>query len=306
VLGRKLTCHYGNDFNALWPTYNHCELRWVDLSESYKTVKHSFSGTAAQKAAVSVVWFKGPAKIDFLPKSMLNVFPRLNGIRIVSCETLTTIRENFFGQDFNVIQYLSFYDNEIATIEANAFQHLPNLKWISLQDNQLSSLPHQIFKNNPELIAIWFDHNKINSITPDFFKNLNKLQRVGFTGNQCIKEEISCWSESCSVTQEELDSGFSNCYKNCLEGGECATKSGKLDNSKQNETLECDAKKFEEISQDLKTLKEDVKVQQETIESLGNNLTLLIEAHDFELKSLKQELAALKTKLEDRTNDQQI
>jgi hypothetical protein len=37
--------------------------------------------------------------------------------------------------------------------------------------------------------------------------------------------------------------------------------------------------------------------QKETIESLGNNLTLLIEAHDSELKSLKQKVAVLKTKL---------
>ncbi len=154
-----------------------------------------------------------------------------------------------------------------------------------------------------------------------------------------------CWSGSCSVNQEELDSAFPTCYKNCLQDGECAAKSGKLDNlsSQQiknnidliiasghtanliekgfgdllaekdstqkpevpeetdfvNGTLECGAEKFEE---DLKILQEDVKIQEETIQSLGNDLSSLVEVHDSELKSLKQELAALKSKLEDHTN----
>jgi hypothetical protein len=70
----------------------------------------------------------------------------------------------------------------------------------------------------------------------------------------------------------------------------------------KNETLECDAKKFEEISRDLKEL----KVQHET---LGNNLTLLVQSNaeckndsgsiHTELKSLKQELTDLKLTLKE-------
>jgi Leucine-rich repeat (LRR) protein len=196
-------------------------------------VEHSFSGTAADKSSVTIVVFYKPSQIEFLPNQILTDFPRLNGIRIWYCKTFTTIRDSFFGQDFNVIQYLSFYRNKIATIEANAFQHLTNLKWIDLGGNQLSSLPHQIFRNNPELFAIWLPGNKINSITPDFFKNLNKLQCVYF-GNydQCTKKIFDCHtgSGSCSISQPELDSGLSSCYNNCLGDVECASKSGKLDN----------------------------------------------------------------------------
>jgi hypothetical protein len=240
-----------------------------------------------------------------------------------------------------VIEYLNLASNKIATIEVNAFQHLPKLKWINLSVNQLRSLPHQIFKNNPEMILIGLPGNKMNSITPDFFKNLNKLQYVYFYSNdQCTKRSFGCHIGSCSVSQSELDSGLSTCFKNCLDDVECASKSGKLDNlsSEQieknldliissghteiliekgygdlipkndpkpkpevvqeetknfkNETLECDAKKFEEISEDLKEL----KVQHET---LGNNLTLLIQAHDSELKSLKQDLTDLKLTLKE-------
>ncbi len=123
---------------------------------------------------------------------------------------------------------MNFNDNKITTVETNAFQHLPKLKWIGLHSNQIRSLPHQIFKNNPELIFIGLHGNKINSITPDFFKNLNKLQRVEFDG-QCMKESLGCTS-GCSVSQRELDSELPTCYTNCLDNEECAAKAGKLDN----------------------------------------------------------------------------
>jgi Leucine-rich repeat (LRR) protein len=197
-------------------------VRSADLSENFKSVEHSFSGTAEQKANATAVYFLSPPQIEFLPKSMLNDFPRLNGIIIGYCKTLTIIRENLFTQDFEAIQYLSFNSNKIATIEENAFQHLPNLKWINLGVNQLRSLPHQLFRNNPEMILIWLYGNQINSITPDFFKNLNKLQRVDFNPNECTNKELGCISGSCLVSQSELDTALSACYNNFLQDGKRA------------------------------------------------------------------------------------
>jgi hypothetical protein len=202
----------------------------MDLSESFKTVEHSFSGTPAQKSEATVVNFAFPSRIDFLPKKILNDFPQLNGIIIWNCETFTIVKNGFFTDDFGAIQYLYLDFNKIETVEANAFQHLPKLKWISLGGNQLSSLPHKIFRNNPELSAIWLYGNKINSITPDFFKNLDKLQLVSFHSNQCINKIFGCTMGLCSVSESELNSGFSSCYSNCLNDSECAAKSGKLDN----------------------------------------------------------------------------
>jgi Leucine-rich repeat (LRR) protein len=306
-------------------------------------VEHSFSGTAEQKSAASVVHFERPPRIDFLPKQMLNDFPQLNGISIGGCQTLKTVKDNLFTEDFGAIQYLGLWYSQISTIEPNAFQHLPNLKWINLETNQIRSLPQQIFKNNPELIAIWLGKNKIELITPDFFKNLSKLQYIGFSGNPCRSKGFGCASGSCSVTQSEVDTGLAPCYNSCVDNEECAARSGNLDklsseqiernldlivasghtaalikkeysnllvekgygdlvaeiNSKskpepeidqkktetlKNETQECDAKKFEEISQNLKELKDE--------------MTLLIEVHDSEMKSVKQELAEMKTKME--------
>jgi hypothetical protein len=146
------------------------------------------------------------------------------------CATFTVVKNNFFSKDFNAIRFLDLRSNKIGTIEANAFQHLTKIMWIELGDNELQSLPHQIFKNNPEITMIWLFGNKINSITPDFFKDLNKLQQVYFgSGNECINKNFGC-DYDCSVSQMELDSGLSTCYTNCLNDGECASKSGKLDN----------------------------------------------------------------------------
>jgi hypothetical protein len=316
---RELSCSYDRDSiysGYLWPTYNQCKVSSVDLSESFKTVEHSFSGTWVQKSAVSVVRFDKPTQIDFLPKQMLNDFPHLNGIIIADCDTLSIVKNDLFTEDFGAIQYLSLFGNKIETIEADAFQHLPKLKWIAIYQNQLRSLPHQIFKSNPELIMISFHTNQINSITPDFFKNLSKLQHVEFINSPCTKKIFGCISGSCSVSQSELDSGLSSCHNNCLNDVECASKSGKLDNlsaeqieknidlivasghaailvekgysnllaekeptpepeivdqkkigNSKNDSVECDAKKFEEISQDLKDLKRELADLKTTLEA---------------------------------------
>ncbi len=341
IFGRELTCDYGANEYVMWPTFNQCELNSVDLSESFKTVEHSFSGTPAQKSEATVVNFARPSRIDFLPKNVLNDFPQLNGMVIRNCETFTIVKSGFFTDDFGAIQYLYLERNKIETVEADAFQHLTKLRWISLGINQLRTLPHKIFRNNPELIAIWLYNNKINSITPDFFKNLDKLQLVSFTSSQCINKRFGCDTGSCSVSEAELDSSFSSCYSNCLKDRECASKSGKLDNlspaeieekldliiasghssaliekgyqdllikrgykdsiietdwrlktafevieNYRNESLESDASLLEGISKNSEEIKKSVekceevseklKVQQATIESLGNNLTLLI------------------------------
>jgi hypothetical protein len=291
----------------MWPRFNQCELNSIDLSESFKTVEHSFSGTPAQKSEATVVDFDSPSRIDFLPKKILNDFPQLNGMVIENCETFTIVKNGFFTDDFGAIQYLYLERNKIETVENNAFQHLTKLKWITLGYNQLSSLPHKIFKKNSELIFVFLNSNQINSITPDFFKNLDKLQFVSFLSNQCINKIFGCTSGSCSVSESELNSGLSSCYSNCLNDAECASKSGKLDKLSseeikenldliigkfKNESMESDAKLLEAISKNSEEIKksaqkceevsEKLKVQQKSLE---NNLTLLIA--DNEKKSAK-------------------
>jgi hypothetical protein len=342
VFGRELTCRYGRDSGySLWPSFDQCQIRLVDLSKRYKTLEYSFTGTSAEKSATTVVWFQSPSQIDFIPKEMLNDFPRLNGLRIQDCQTLTIFRDNFFSEDFGVIQYLNLYGNQIETVEANAFQHLPKLNWIGLHYNQLSSLPHQLFKNNPDLILIWLDQNKINSMTPDFFKNLSKLQHVDFGDCPCIDQVFGCRSGSCLVSQEELDSAFSTCFDNCVNNVDYASKSGKLDylSSKQieenlnlivtsghttklmekgylNLLIEKEPKDRIETDRKLENVQEGIgNFKNESSQSDANLLQAIsknsdeikkavkkIEDVSQDLKTLKQEIVELKAKLEE-TNE---
>jgi hypothetical protein len=141
----------------MWPTYNQCKLNSVDLSENLKTVDHTFTGTPAQKSAATVVWFDRPSNIVFLPKQILNNFPQLDGLEISYCDTLTVVKNDLFAKDFRPIQILVLHFNKISTIEADAFEHLTQLKWISLGGNQIQTLPHQLFKNNPDLFVVWLE-----------------------------------------------------------------------------------------------------------------------------------------------------
>jgi hypothetical protein len=351
VSARELSCTYADHYNNMWPSSPQCKLSSVDLSGSFKTVDHTFTGTPEQKAAASIVQFASSSNIEFLPKQIISTFPKFNGLIIIGCSSWPTVKNDLFTEEFNPIQYLDISENKIETVEANAFQHLSKLKWINLSRNQFKSLPFQLFKNNPEMIVMWINGNKINSITPDFFKNLNKLQHVFFnTESECIKKNFGCNSGSCSVAQSELDTGLSTCFTNCLKDVLCALESGKHDNlspdnieknlglivasghmaklvemnytdlliqkgysnlllkaqtenllkmvSNNSDDIKNAAKKFEEMSQDLKGHQD----------SMATNFTSLIqsnaecksdkEAINSELESLKQELADIKGKLE--------
>ncbi len=288
IFGRELTCTYDTDSSKLlWTAFSRCLLSSADLSDKYQTVDHSFSSTQTEKSLVTVVNFDSPSKMDFLPKEILSEFPKFNGIEIKRCYTFTIIKDDFFSKDFGAIEYLYLGDNRVETIEANAFQHLPDLKWIWLARNQIRSFPYRIFKNNPEIFVIWLHANKINSITPDFFQDLDKLRHVEFQANTCVKKDFGCDSGYCSVSQSELDDGLSDCYTNCLNEVECASKSGKLDNLSP-EKIE---RNIDVIisSRHLQTLVEQNYTVQ-LIKSFKNTM-------DSELRTLKEEMAALRNQL---------
>jgi hypothetical protein len=52
------------------------------------------------------------------------------------------------------------------------------------------------------------------------------LKFIESEGNQCINNNLGC--ETCSISQSDLDGGFSRCFARCLnDDDDCATKSGK-------------------------------------------------------------------------------
>ncbi len=221
ITGRELKCDFGTDEDTLWPEFQYCKLFQVDLSESYESHSHSFTGSSSQKSE-TVVHFDRSPKVDFVPKQILKEFSNLNGLKFESCN-LSVFKNDLFPADFVVLEFLYFFNSQIASIEPFAFQNLKNLKWLSLSYNKIQSLPFNLFQNNPKLIYLDFEGNQINSISPHLLKNLNQLEQVDFWSNRCVNEGFGC--DWCSQSISDLDSDLSTCFRNCLEDPECATKS---------------------------------------------------------------------------------
>jgi Leucine-rich repeat (LRR) protein len=207
----------------LWPRFHQCQLYHFDLSESFQSQLHSFTGSTWQKSKTTAVRFRYSSKIDFIPKQIPEEFPNLNGFRF-SYSNLPVFKNDLFSEEFVVLEYLDLWYNKIVSIEPFAFKNLKNLKWLRLVDNKIQSLPFNLFQKNPKLILLDFMYNQINSISPNLLKNLNQLKRVDFRRNQCVNKEFGC--ETCTpISQSELDSGLSTCFQNCLKDPDCAKKS---------------------------------------------------------------------------------
>jgi hypothetical protein len=232
ITGLELECSYYGTSSRLWPEFYQCFLYRVDLSESFKSQVHSFTGSTSQKSETTVVEFGHSPQIDFIPNEILKEFPNLNGLSFIFCN-LPVVKNDLFPEEFVVVEYLNLYVNQIASIEPFAFQNLKNLKWLSLQENKIQSLPYNLFQNNPNLFFLDFMHNEIKSISPNLLKNLNQLKRVDFWSIQCDAQGFGC-EDLCSPISD-LDSGLSTCFQNCLEDPECATKSELVEGTTETE-----------------------------------------------------------------------
>jgi Leucine-rich repeat (LRR) protein len=223
--GRELWCSYGTAFSStLWPSHTYGLLQKVDFSESFRSNIHYFSGSDSQKSKLKSLHIYYSPQIDFIPMEVFSEFPNINGLYLYQSNLSSTIRSELFTKDFEKIEYLGVYRCEIETIDESAFKNLVNLKWIRLGANDIKSLPYLIFKANPNLLYIDINSNKIISISPDFFKSLSNLKFIESEGNDCIKKNLGC--DTCSISQSDIDSGFSTCFSNCLNNqDDCLTKS---------------------------------------------------------------------------------
>lgn len=97
---------------------------------------------------------------------------------------LTKINNGIFNG--TQISSVNLQNNEIRTIEANAFDNMPNLLTIILTDNEITVWNNEWFKNTPKLTTIIFSSNSIENLPEDAFKNLrtNKNLTLLFDGNK--------------------------------------------------------------------------------------------------------------------------
>nr|AIO08130.1 variable lymphocyte receptor C [Petromyzon marinus] len=75
--------------------------------------------------------------------------------------------------------------NQLASIDAKAFQGLRHLTFLSITNNpQLQSLPVGVFDQLENLNELRLDFNKLTSLPPRVFDSLTKLTRLDLQGNQ--------------------------------------------------------------------------------------------------------------------------
>jgi Leucine-rich repeat (LRR) protein len=277
ITGRQLGCDYGTDWWDMWPTYHYCKLSNVDLSKSFESQIHSFSGSSSQKSEATVVRLDNSPQIDFIPKQILEEFPNLNGL-IITSSNFPVLKNDLFSEDFVVLEYLYLSYNKIASIESLAFQNLKNLKWLALNYNNIRSLPFNLFQKNPKLIYLDFRGNQIISISPNLLKNLNQLKKLDLEDSECVSRGFGC--DTCSpISQSDLDSYLSECFQNCLKDPDCATKSKLVETTVQTTTPPSKKEDF--------SAQNNVTAANPTLQSLQTNLT--------------QELANISEKLKNKT-----
>nr|AIO08237.1 variable lymphocyte receptor C [Petromyzon marinus] len=75
--------------------------------------------------------------------------------------------------------------NQLASIDAKAFQGLPHLTFLSITNNpQLQSLPVGVFDQLKNLNELYLNDNQLKSLPPRVFDSLTKLTRLTLYINQ--------------------------------------------------------------------------------------------------------------------------
>ena len=125
-------------------------------------------------------------------------------------------REPFSSQTLLVLippstSVLHLDKNEIIEIDANAFQHLPNLRQLHLYYTPLVELPNYLFEGSPLLTRLFLSDNKLYTLHPRVFKGLENL------------EWLDLFKNKLAILNEELFRGLSNLVTLSLNGNELLT-----------------------------------------------------------------------------------
>jgi BTB/POZ domain len=145
--------------------------------------EHEFGlKTYLKNADVTVLYFQNTV-MNYVPKGLNIIFPKLREVRIISCGLKTISREDFI--DFEGLEVL----------------------YIVLND--MTSLPDDLFDKKPKLREVSFEHNKIEYMSSDLLKPIihNRLEFVDFRRNKRID---ACFSmEYCIPSIKDFKNNLS-------------------------------------------------------------------------------------------------
>lgn len=147
----------------------------AEVTNSGSTTLESVTGDHEIGKTIDDVKYLHIASQDmpFVPEGITEVFINLDALAIeVSC--LTSISANDL-RPFSGLFFLSFFFNELTSIDGDLFIHTPNLEYVS------------------------FDYNEIQHIGCDLVNHLNSLAVLYFHKNVCIDQRAENRDEVLSL-----------------------------------------------------------------------------------------------------------
>lgn len=178
--------------------------------------------------------FTGLEVIDPIPDTVnLEFF-------IVYANNVSTIQNNTFATQNSSLLYIEMIDNEIMTLEEEAFVGtseviimgllfnsintpptrtfwpMTNLALIDFESNNFQRIGHTLFLQNNLLEAVFMESNRINAISPVFTAGFRDTMEVIFAyRNECVDRAFILEEE---IIVAFMHSSLQACYNNFVGG----------------------------------------------------------------------------------------
>ncbi len=92
------------------------------------------------------------------------------------------------------VQMLDLQNNQLTTIESNAFAGITNLKVLDLANNQLSTIESNAFAGLTSLEDLDLTNNQLSTIESNAFAGLTNLENLNLNNNQLITVESNAFA----------------------------------------------------------------------------------------------------------------
>lgn len=114
--------------------------------------------------------------------------------------TLKKLTKIMFDGTPNISE-LEFNDNEIDSVDVDAFENLVNLTKIDLSRNQLVKLPQGVFRANKNLLEVRLSQNILESLADGLLSQLPHLEKVSLQSNRLQSLPEDLFVESSNITE---------------------------------------------------------------------------------------------------------
>lgn len=123
-------------------------------------------------SAVLVV-FTTASNMSYIPEEILFKFDNVESL-LLSQSRMQSIDGAF--EKCGNIQTMTFYRNELTSIQPQAFGTCSELTSLDLSENRITILPRDVFERNTKLESLIFSGNPIKVIEPELFRTLINLK----------------------------------------------------------------------------------------------------------------------------------